>query len=172
MICPAGRLLYVVLPKVWCKNVQHIDRSADSERWQHIVFIIRPWLLSQMAAVTCTTHITHRLITRSLFFTHTFSHTPTRQLLVHFMHTLMHFFNMPVVTASYCGSILPAAYPSVVAFIVCLFLVLSPRSHVSDTSPLILILSGVMLCNISLLSCPSFFLRVAAQNSGWAKFWI
>lgn len=72
---PAGCLLHVVLPEVWCKNVQHIDWSADFERWQHILYIIWPWLLSQMVAVTCRTHITHKLVTRSLFFTHTFSLT-------------------------------------------------------------------------------------------------
>lgn len=59
-----------------------------------------------MAVVKCRTHITHRLITRSLFFTHTFLQTPTHQLLVHFMHTLMHFLNMPVVIASYFASCL------------------------------------------------------------------
>lgn len=77
VIWPAGCLLHVVLPKVWHKNVQRIDWSAEFERWQHILFIIWPWLLSQMAAVMCRTHITHKLITRSLFFTHTFSLTHT-----------------------------------------------------------------------------------------------
>lgn len=112
-------------------------------------------------------HTSHTSSSHALSFSHTLSlshihtHTPT---LVHFMHTLMHFLNMPVVTASYCGSVLPAAYPSVVAFIFFLFLVLSQRSHVSDTSPLILILSGVMLCNISLPS-PSFSYVVTAGFS-------
>jgi len=65
-------LTCIVLPDVWCKNVQHIDWSADFERWQHILYIIWPWLLNQMVAVT---YRTHKLVTCSLFFTHTHPHT-------------------------------------------------------------------------------------------------
>lgn len=147
---PAGCLLHVVLPEVWCKNVQHIAWSADFERWQLIVYIIWPWLLSQMVAVTCRTHHTQARHPLSLFHTHFLSHTPTHQPLYISCILECTFFNMPVVTASYCGRILPAAYPSIVVFLFFLFLVLSQKSHVSDTFPLILIPSGEIHCYISL----------------------
>lgn len=104
------------------------------------------------------THHTQAHHPLSLFHTHFLSHThtPTPCALYAYPDALFQYAS--------CHCKLPwqhfaSCLLSVVAFIFFLFLVLSPRSHVSDTSPLILILSGVMLCNISLLSCPSFFLQ-------------
>jgi len=112
------------------------------------------------------THHTQAHHPLSPFHTHFLSHTLTHQLLVHFMHTVMHFLNMPVVTASYCGGILPAAYPSVAAFIFFLFLVLSPRSRVSDTSPLILILSGICSVMLSLFFHVRLFPYIVTAGLG------